>query len=88
VPIIRITKAQIEKGNKARQAALRKIPEYQLYAERQQLLRQVASQQVTQAEDASNARKAPTPNDSDCRPCDEHQQARRDGSTRQAERRS
>src|SRR5262249_11826643 len=40
LPIIRVTKAQIEKANKAREAALLKDAEFRAYDERQQLRRQ------------------------------------------------
>ena len=79
MPIIRVTKAQIEKANEARKAALLKDPEFRLYDERQQLRRQAASKQKEQIEDATNkARKAALSNDPDFRPCDERQRLERE----------
>jgi hypothetical protein len=71
LPIIRITKAQIDKANKAREAALLKDPEFRAYDERQQLRRQVALRQSEQTKDANKARKAAPSSAPDIRPCDE-----------------
>jgi len=65
LPIVRITKEQIEKANEARKAALLKDPEFRAYDERQQLQRQAASKQNEQIKDANKA------------PCDERQRQRK-----------
>jgi hypothetical protein len=78
LPIIRVTKAQIEKANKARKAALLKDPEFRVYNERQQLRRQAASKQNAQIEDANDARKATPSNGAESRPCDERQPLERE----------
>ena len=83
MPIIRITKAQIEKANKAREAALLENPEYRLYDERQQLRRQAASQKN---EDANSVRQAAPPTEPDYRPCDERQRLEREAVEREMER--
>jgi hypothetical protein len=69
LPIIRVTKAQIEEANKAREAALAENPEYRLYEERLQFRLQAALQKKSQIEDANKARKAAPPNDPNYRPC-------------------
>jgi len=86
LPIIRVTKAQIEKANKARQAALLKNPEYRLYDERQQLLRQRALTRNVQTEQVNRAPQGPPPNDLAHRPCDESQRLEREPSAREKER--
>jgi protein subunit release factor B len=88
LPIIRVTKAQIEKANKARKAALLKDPEFRVYDERQQFRRQAASkqnEQNEQIEDANKARKAAPSNDPDFRPCDERQRLEREAVAREME---
>ena len=85
MPIVRITKAQIEKANKARKAALLKDPEFRVYDERQQFRREAASKQNEQIEDANKARKAAPSNDSDFRPCNERQRVEREGVAREME---
>jgi hypothetical protein len=87
LPIIRITKAQIEKANKARAAALLKNPEYRLYDERQQLRRQSSLEAV-----AADGRRQDAPPASSAkpgyRPCDESPRAPREGAAREKERES
>jgi hypothetical protein len=77
LPIIRITKAQIQKADKARRAALLKNPDYRLSEERQQLVLQAASEQK-QIEYANKTRQAAQPNDPARRPCDERQRLKND----------
>jgi hypothetical protein len=87
LPIIRITKEQVQKANKARKAALLKNPDYRLHDERQQLLRQAAFQQKIETERADAA--APDvsdANDPDHRPCDEGPRVKREGGARKKER--
>jgi len=76
LPIIRITKAQIDKANKAREAALLKDPEFRAFDERQQLRRQAALNQKAQIEEANKARMSTPPNDPRSRPCDERKRQR------------
>jgi hypothetical protein len=71
VPIVRITKEQIEKAGKARDAALLKDPEYRVHDERQQFQRQGASQQKEQIKGAHKGRQTAQSSDQDCRPCDD-----------------
>jgi protein subunit release factor B len=88
LPIIRVTKEQIEKANKAREAALLKNPEHRLYEERQQLRRQAASEKKAQIKDTNKSRQAAPPNDPNYRPCDERQRLDRESVAREMERES
>ena len=77
MPIIRITKAQIEKANKARKAALRKDLECRAFDELQQLRRdQAVSKQNEQIKDADKRPKSALSMDRDFRPCNERQRER------------
>jgi hypothetical protein len=77
LPIIRITKAQLEKADKARKAALLKNPEFRVYEERRQLRRdQAVSKLKERIKAANDALQAAPPNDQDSRPCDERQRQR------------
>jgi hypothetical protein len=86
LPIVRVTKAQIAKANQARKAALLKNPEYRLYDERQQLLRQAASQREIRTDAANKAPQDSPANDPDHRSCDERQRLKREGVAREKER--
>lgn len=88
MPIIRVTKSQTAKANQARKAALLKDPEYRLYDERQQLLRQAASQREVRTEAANKAPQDSPGNYPDNRPCDERQRLKRQGVAREEERES
>jgi hypothetical protein len=78
LPIIRVTKAQIEKANKARKDALLKDPEFRAYDERQQLWLQTTSKQSERIMDGSQMKTTARSNDSDCRPCDKRQRRERE----------
>jgi len=89
LPIIRVTKEQIEKANKARKAALLRNPQYRLFEQRQQFRRQAALKQREQFDNANKVRPtAPPapPSNADCRPCDERQRPESEGLVREMER--
>lgn len=88
MPIIRITKEQIEKANKARKVALVKDPEFRIYDERQQLQRQAALSQKEDIKDPQKTRQAGQPNDADCDPCHDRKHLEREADPRKSERRS
>ena len=83
MPIIRITKAQIEEANKAREAALAKNAEYRLYEERHQSRIQAALRK--KIEDTNKERKTTSPNYPEHRLCDEHQRVKPEAVAREEE---
>jgi hypothetical protein len=59
MPIIRITRKQIKAANKAREAAMKKHPEFRLHEERLELLRQEAFKRKELIDAANKSHAAP-----------------------------
>lgn len=66
MPIIRISKEQLEAASKARETALQKDPEYRLHEERMEMLRQA---ELTRRNRDDAGRRASPCREPDSKPC-------------------
>jgi hypothetical protein len=87
MPIIRITKEQIAKANKAREAALRKDPDFRAHEERKRLAAS-AARQKERVKAANEAQQQSGLKDSGCPPHAERElpQERKTSAGREKER--